>query len=184
MPLRSNPIPAFILMIQVIILDQLTKVLVRLNMDMHESIPVLSSLFGDTFMLTHVNNKGAAFSLSVGSDLLNRYFFIGTAVLAVIMIIFLLYHNTHRLQVMAYGLIMGGALGNAIDRAIIGGVTDFVDVNIPDIMSFTRFPIFNVADSCIFIGVVLLIIEMFFIKKPGLAPEAAPAQIEVNNKEI
>ena len=182
---RSNPIPAFIIMVQVVILDQLTKILVRLNLDLHESIPILPNLFGDTFLLTHVTNKGAAFGLSLGSDIFNRFFFVGAALLAVAMMIYLLYNNTHRLQVIAFGLIMGGALGNnALDRVIIGGVTDFIDVDIPNILNFSRFPIFNVADSCIFIGVVLLIIEMFFIKKPAAAPEAAPAQIEVNNKEI
>ncbi len=182
--IRSNPIPAFIIMAQVIILDQLTKILVRLSIDLHESIPILANLFGDTFLFTHVTNNGASFGMSLGSDQFNRWFFVGTAFLAVAMIVYLLYNNTHRLQVMAFGLIMGGALGNAIDRIIIGGVTDFVDVDIPNILNFYRFPIFNVADSCIFIGVVLLIIEMFFIKKPGVASDASPAQIEVTNKEI
>jgi signal peptidase II len=137
-------------------------------------------------MFTHVTNTGAAFSIGFSSDLVNRIFFITTTLLALIFIIYLLYQSTHRIQVLAFGLVMGGALGNLIDRIIFGGVTDFINVDFPDFIMH-RFPIFNVADSSIFIAVCLLIIDMFFIKD---APRAVPMESrehiseEIHTKEI
>ena len=178
--------PAFLIMAAILILDQLSKIVVRATISLHHSIPVLERLFGDTFMLTHVTNTGAAFSIGFSSDLVNRIFFITTTLLALIFIIYLLYQSTHRIQVLAFGLVMGGALGNLIDRIIFGGVTDFINVDFPDFIMY-RFPIFNVADSSIFIAVCLLIIDMFFIKD---APRAVPMESrehiseEIHTKEI
>ncbi|MCD8479289.1 MAG: signal peptidase II [Candidatus Cloacimonetes bacterium] len=158
---KINKAPALLVMMIILVADQFTKVLVRMNMELYHSIPVLEKLFGDTFMLTHVNNTGAAFSIGFSSDVVNRVFFISTTVLALIFIIYLLYQSTHRIQVLAFGLVMGGALGNLIDRVLYGGVTDFINVDFPDFI-MQRFPIFNIADSAIFIAVCLLIIDMFF----------------------
>jgi signal peptidase II len=135
---KYNPKPAFLLMALVIILDQLTKVWARISLQLGESVPILDNLFGDTFRLTLVQNTGAAFSLSLALPL-QPHFFIATALLATAFIIWLLYQNSSKLQVTAFGLVMGGALGNAIDRAVIGSVTDFFDVNFPD-FSCTVFP--------------------------------------------
>ncbi|MCB5259397.1 MAG: signal peptidase II [Candidatus Cloacimonetes bacterium] len=154
---------AYLIMGLILILDQISKVLVRTFMHMYQSIPILKSVFGETFMLTRVNNTGAAFSIGFSSDQTNRIFFIITTVLALIFILYLLYQSIHRIQVIAFGLVLGGALGNLIDRFLFGGVTDFINVDFPDFI-MQRFPIFNIADSSIFIAVCLLIIDMIFIK--------------------
>jgi signal peptidase II len=179
--------PAYLVMMIVLLVDQITKTLVRMNVDLYHSIPVLSRLFGDTFLLTHVNNTGAAFSIGFASDTLNRVFFISITVIALIFIIYLLHQSKHRLQVFAFGLVMGGALGNLIDRILHGGVTDFINVDFPDII-MERFPVFNVADSAIFLAVCLLIIDMLFIKDVPIAKAetaaSEPNLQEINTKEI
>jgi len=177
--------PAYLIMLIILLADQLSKLLVRMNMQMYESIPLLEKIFGDTFMLTHVNNTGAAFSIGFSSDLVNRIFFISTTVLALIFILYLLYQSIHRIQVLAFGLVMGGAVGNLIDRVFYGGVTDFINVDFPDFI-MQRFPVFNIADSAIFIAVCLLIIDMFFIKDAPAAEDAASEQefSPIHTKEI
>lgn len=177
--------PAYLVMLIVLILDQLSKYIIRMNLEMHHSIPVLQRLFGDTFMLTHVRNSGAAFSIGFASDATNRIFFIITTLVALAMIIYLLYQSTHRLQVFAFGLVLGGAVGNLADRILLGGVTDFINVDFPDFI-MERFPIFNIADSCIFIAVCLLIFVILFIKDK---PASSNAEIELalphtDSKEI
>ncbi|MCB5252761.1 MAG: signal peptidase II [Candidatus Cloacimonadaceae bacterium] len=170
--------PAYLIMMIVLVVDQITKLLVRTNIELYHSVPVLANLFGDTFLLTHVNNTGAAFSLGFSSDVVNRVFFIATTCIAMIFIVYLLYQSTHRIQVVAFGLVMGGALGNLIDRILLGGVTDFINVDFPDFIMH-RFPIFNVADSCIFIAVCLLIIDLFFIKDAPAAKSEIPAREQI-----
>jgi len=176
---RLKPAPAFTIMMLVLVLDQLSKQLIRLKLEMFHSIPVLEDVFGDTFMITHVQNTGAAFSIGFSSDLVNRIFFICTTIIALIFIVYLLYRSVHRIQIIAFGLILGGALGNLIDRILYGGVTDFINVDFPDFI-MERFPIFNVADSAIFIAVCLLIADLLFIK------DAKPQNEESkqNNPEI
>lgn len=179
--------PAYLIMMIVLLADQITKLLVRMNIELYHSVPVLADIFGETFLITHVNNTGAAFSLGFSSDVANRIFFIATTLLALVFIVYLLHRSTHRIQVLAFGLVMGGALGNLIDRILLGGVTDFINVDFPDFI-MERFPIFNVADSCIFIAVCLLIIDLFFIKDAPAAKVETEAQEQilqdVHTKEI
>ncbi|HCX60734.1 MAG TPA: signal peptidase II [Candidatus Cloacimonas sp.] len=178
--------PAYLIMLIILVADQFSKLLIRINLDLHHSIPILSNIFGDTFMLTHVSNTGAAFSIGFSSDLINRIFFIATTLLALGFILYLLYQSTHRIQVVAFGLVMGGASGNLIDRVIRGEVTDFINVDFPDFI-MQRFPIFNIADSAIFIAVCLLIIDMFFIQDAQAAStdeSSEHIQEEIHTKEI
>ena len=177
---KLNTMPALLIMSIAVVLDQISKALVRLLMEMHQSLPLLKNLFGDTFMLIHVKNTGAAFSLGLGSDIINRIFFITVTIIAIFFVVYLLRRSQHRLQVYAFGFVLGGAIGNFIDRVLYGGVTDFFSVDFPDII-MERFPIFNVADSCIFIGVCLLICDMLFIKD---IPIPLPEEPEINAKEL
>ncbi|MDD2228961.1 MAG: signal peptidase II [Candidatus Cloacimonetes bacterium] len=174
--------PAVLIMLLLLVLDQLSKTVVRLYMDLHQSIPLLKGFFGDTFMLIYVQNTGAAFSLGFNSDLVNRIFFITVTILALFFIVYLLRRSQHRIQIYAFGFVLGGAVGNLIDRIVYGGVTDFISVDFPDFI-MQRFPIFNVADSSIFIGVCLLIVDMLFIKD---IPEPDPETplTEITTKEI
>jgi len=184
---KANPnlktAPAYLIMLILLVMDQLTKTLVRIYMDLHQSVPLLRDWFGDTFMLIYVQNTGAAFSMGLGSDTLNRIFFISITILAVAFIIYLLSQAVHRIQVVAFGCVLGGAMGNLIDRIMFGPVTDFFSVDFPDFI-MERFPIFNVADSSIFIGVCLLIVDMLFIKdQPIPVSEPDVTLTEINTKE-
>ena len=176
--------PAFIIAAVVLVLDQLTKILVRRFIVPYHSIPILDNLFGETFLFTHVTNTGAAFSIGFPSPAVNRVFFIITTLIALGFIIYLLRQSTHRIQIVAFGLVMGGAIGNLADRVIFGGVTDFIDVDFPDFI-MERFPVFNIADSAIFISVCLLIVAMFIVKE-SVPPkdEESPTQNTDSNLHI
>lgn len=153
-------------MIVIVALDQISKVLVRRLIPMNEWVTVGKSLWGDFLQICHLRNPGAAFSISLPNPVWNRTFFVGTTIIAVLFILWLLSKATHRIQVVAFGLILGGAIGNnLIDRLFLGAVTDFVSVDIPDLIpGLERWPVFNVADSAIFIAVFLLIFDMVFIR--------------------
>ena len=86
-----------------------------------------------------------------------------TTILAVAFIIYLLYKAEHRLQVVSFGLVLGGAIGNLIDRIIYGHVVDFLDFHWQEVY---RFATFNVADMAITCGAALIILDGF-IKKPA-----------------
>jgi signal peptidase II len=173
--------PAFIIMGVVIFLDQLTKILIRTFIKEGEAITIWKSALGDFLEFCHLKNSGAAFSISLPNQSWNKAFFISTTILAIIFILWLLFQSTHRIQVVAFGMVLGGAIGNnLIDRPIFGAVTDFVSVNIPNIIhNMDRFPVFNVADSSIFIAMCLLIYDMIFIKDTkalSAEPESLPEQ--------
>ncbi len=169
----------------VIVLDQLTKYLVRKSIPRGSWITIRENWLGDFLQIGHLENNGAAFSLSLPNPEWNKAFFIIVSVLAVIFILFLLSRATHRIQVAAFGLVLGGAIGNnLIDRPILGAVTDFISFDIPNLIrGMERFPVFNVADSAIFIAMCLLIFDMIFLsgrKAPKPLPET---DINLSEKE-
>jgi len=142
----------------VIILDFFTKKLVVARVPFYESIAVLPFL-----RIVHVENKGAAFGLfsSLGNSV-----FMAVAVFAVAMIVFYLLKHSQGKEVYALSLIIGGAIGNLIDRIRIGKVIDFIDFYVGD----WHWPAFNVADSALTIGIVLFIWSNLLVKrvrKPG-----------------
>jgi signal peptidase II len=127
----------------ILLLDQLTKFLVLKNLALHETVPVIANIFH----VSLVCNKGAAFGILRDQVPL----FIGTAVFSIVLIIRTLKRH-HRLGLTLYSLslafILAGALGNLIDRLRLGCVVDFLD--------FRIWPVFNIADSAITVGAVLL----------------------------
>ncbi|SFE40527.1 signal peptidase II [Alteribacillus iranensis] len=131
-------------------LDQLTKFLVTKNMDIGESIEVIPGFF----YITSHRNAGAAFGILQGQMM---FFYIVTVVVIIAVIYYMQkYAKESRTYGISLGLILGGAIGNFIDRVLLGEVVDFFDVYI-----FTyNYPIFNIADSALVSGVVLLIIKM------------------------
>jgi len=157
----------------VILLDQLTKIIVKATMPIYKSVEIL----GNFFMLTHVQNTGAAFSISLGSPATNRIFFVGVTVLTIGFVVYLMYRANTKLQRISLSLIIGGAIGNLIDRVLYGYVTDFFDF---DFFHFImqRFPVFNIADSTIVIAMGLLILDLIINKNPG------EASMKINNPEI
>jgi signal peptidase II len=141
----------------IVALDQITKYLVEKQLRMFEVIPVIPGFFN----LTRVRNKGAAFSLlSTAPDIFRSVFFITVTLVAVVVIVLLIRKTQERLPVLAFSLIMSGALGNVIDRVHFGEVVDFIQWYYKSYY----WPSFNVADSAISVGVVLLAIDMLFRK--------------------
>ena len=145
----------------VIILDQFSKFEVRKLIAYGHTVKLTKKFF----WLTNITNHGAAFSFSIGSDNLNRIFFIVFSLITIIIIFYLALKTKSKLEMIAFFLILGGAFGNLIDRIVLGGVTDFVWVDFPDFI-MERWPVFNIADSSIFIALGLLIIKsLFFTEK-------------------
>jgi signal peptidase II len=131
----------FVCAIVVLVLDIVTKALVRAGLEVGESVALLPFL-----SLTHVQNTGIAFGL-FQFDIL-RWILVALALGVAVVIFWSCAHNKLREHYAAWGLIAGGAIGNALDRIWLGTVTDFVNLHF--------WPAFNVADSALTIGVVLL----------------------------
>ncbi|HEX7455608.1 MAG TPA: signal peptidase II [Gallionella sp.] len=145
----------------VIVLDQISKLLITQHFVNFESLTVLS-----VFDLTLLHNTGAAFSFLSDAGGLQRWLFTAIAVVASVSITLLLRkHAKETLFAFALSLILGGALGNLIDRIAYGYVIDFLLFHWND----HYFPAFNLADSAITCGAGLLIWESFMEKKHGSA---------------
>jgi signal peptidase II len=135
----------------VILLDQLTKITITRMFSYGQSHPVTSF-----FNLVLAYNKGAAFSFLSTQGGWQRYLFTGIAIAAVIFILYLLKrHAGQRLFCWALALILGGAIGNLLDRMMYGHVIDFLDFYVRN----WHWPAFNVADSAICIGAVLFVVD-------------------------
>jgi signal peptidase II len=135
----------------VILLDQLTKTLILGSFQLGDSHTVTSF-----FNIVRVHNAGAAFSFLAGASGWQRWFFVGLGALAALFIVWMLRsHGGQRLFSWALALILGGAVGNVIDRLLHGHVVDFIQVH----YGSAYFPSFNIADSAITVGAVLLILD-------------------------
>jgi len=130
----------------VVFLDYLTKKIIVSKIMLYESVNILPFL-----NIVHVENKGAAFSIL--TNLGNEYF-IGISAIAIIAIAIYLSKLPKGLELIALSLILGGAVGNLLDRIRIGKVTDFIDV----FVGKWHWPAFNVADSALTIGIVLFLL--------------------------
>ena len=130
-------------------LDQLTKILIDSNMQLHQSIPIIS--FGDTNVLniTYERNPGAAFRIIEGKQL---FLILFTAVVIVVMLYLMLSKVKKPTYIWSMSLIVAGGIGNLIDRVIRGEVVDFIDVRI------INFAVFNVADICAVLGALGLLL--------------------------
>lgn len=135
----------------VVLLDQLTKGLILRTLAIGESVTV-----NPVFNIVHWRNTGAAFSFLHASSGWQRWFFVCLGAVAAVFIVWLLRRHGHqRLFASALALILGGAIGNVIDRLWHGSVVDFVQVH----WNAETFPAFNVADSAITVGAGLLILD-------------------------
>jgi signal peptidase II len=138
----------------IVLIDQITKITVNKLFTFGESVPVTSF-----FNLVLAYNKGAAFSFLANESGWQRYVFTGVAIVAVIFIIYLLKrHAGQRLFCWALALILGGAVGNVIDRVLYGHVIDFLDFYVPN-SSLPHWPAFNVADMAIVGGAIMFVID-------------------------
>jgi signal peptidase II len=146
----------------VIALDQITKAAITSRFLLHESYGVIDSFFN----IVYVMNPGAAFGFLAGASATFRYvFFIGITVVAILLIIYYLVKSKPGsiLIVISLTLIFAGAVGNLIDRIRYGAVVDFLDV----FVGTWHWPAFNIADSAISVGAILMIGEIILNRKKG-----------------
>jgi signal peptidase II len=148
------------LVVGVLILDQLSKAAVSLTLKMYEVRPIIHGLLN----LTRVHNTGAAFGLLAGQpSILRTIFFLAVSLLAMGVVLWMIFRlpPDQKVEIVALSIIFGGALGNVIDRARLGEVVDFIDVYYRSY----HWPAFNVADSAITIGVLLLLSRLLFVQE-------------------
>jgi signal peptidase II len=142
----------------VIVLDQLTKTLVIVSFTLGDSLRVT-----DFFNLVRVHNTGAAFSFLAGASGWQRWFFVGLGLAASAFIVWMIRsHPSQKLFCFAVTMIMGGALGNVIDRLLHGHVVDFLQFRLAilePLFPGGYFPSFNVADSAITLGAACVILD-------------------------
>jgi signal peptidase II len=155
----------------VVIVDQITKALIRSNLRLHESVPD-----DGFFRFTYTTNTGAVFGVfSDQTFIMTIASFVGVGIL-------LYFYHSHsgseRLVRISLGLLLGGAIGNLIDRIWLGKVTDFIDVG--------PWPIFNLADSAIVVGIGVLVgMFLFEGEKPAVAKEEGqPSSTELEAHPI
>jgi len=137
-----------------VVLDQGSKLAIVGSMKLYQSIPVMPY-----FNLTYVHNTGAAFSFLSEAGGWQRWFFAGLAlVISIVIAVWLARLKKHEtLLAVALSLVLGGAIGNLIDRLAYGYVIDFLDVY----YQTWHWPAFNIADSAITLGVILMLAESF-----------------------
>lgn len=157
----------FLIATFVIVVDQLTKALVRQNLALGEAWAPIPAI-GDFFRFLYWQNRGAAFgTLQYAGPILT------IVRIAIALFIIIFYQKTEikdMLVKISLSLMLGGAVGNLVDQFTLGFVTDFIAVG--------RFPVFNVADSCVTIGVGLMLLDMIIKEKngPKSDPEAKPGE--------
>lgn len=160
-------IPFLAIALFVIALDRLTKIWVQKNIPLDGSIPVIKNVFH----LSHVLNPGAAFSLFTDSADPKRTHLLltGFSVAAIVIVLIALLRIGRRFTLSALGLalILGGAIGNAWDRIVYKEVTDFLAVTI----IHYHWPDFNLADSAIVCGAILLLIDTLFRQRAPADPK-------------
>lgn len=138
-----------------IVLDQITKWIVVKNMELYEQITIVK----DFFYITSHRNKGAAWGILEGKMI---FFYIITTIVIIGVIFYMQkYAKESKLLAISLSFILGGAIGNFIDRIFRGEVVDFLDF----IIFNYDYPIFNVADSSLVVGVILVLIATFIDEK-------------------
>lgn len=144
----------------VLFLDQLSKAVVSSALRMYEVRPIIHGLLN----LTRIHNTGAAFGLLSGQVSPARtFFFLAVSVLAMGVVVWMLLRlpEGQKMEQVALSLIFAGALGNVVDRIRLGEVVDFIDIYYHSY----HWPAFNVADSAISIGVILLLFRLVFVRE-------------------
>jgi len=142
----------YILVTALILLDQIVKYMIKANMSLYESIPLIDGIFH----ITYIENTGAAFSILEGQ----RWLLILLPAALCITILYLLVKERRKapkVYLWSLSLLVAGGAGNLIDRISYGSVCDFLD--------FRIWPVFNIADICVCVGCGLLVIYMIFMDK-------------------
>jgi signal peptidase II len=158
-------------MAAIVLLDQGTKALVVRSLALHEYVPLVDGLLS----LSHVRNRGAAFGILSDWDLPYQTVLLSALSLGALLAIaayFVRLPANARLPRAALALVLGGAVGNLVDRVRLGYVVDFVHVY----WRRYQWPDFNVADSAITVGVTLLVFDI--LRSPGPSPADAKSSID------
>lgn len=156
------------LVLVILLVDQFTKHLAVAYLQPRQMIPV----FGDFLRLTYVENTGMAFGIEISNRAVFNFF----SVLAILVIFFYLFHMRHHDRTrLSLAVILGGAFGNLFDRFFRGKVVDFLDLDFFDVtlggsfflwdvptIPFYRWPVFNIADIAVSIGMMIIIFTTFF----------------------
>ena len=160
-----------IIIVLSVALDFRTKKLVAGGMELYERIPVIKGVFE----LEYIRNEGAAWGIL--SD--HRWVFMAITAIAIVILPIILYkyRNLHFLFGFSLSLIIGGAIGNMIDRIFLGYVIDFIYLPFLNVIfGPSGFPRFNIADSCAVVGVILMFIYLVFIDKTFFADDKKKKQ--------
>lgn len=166
-----NQLLPFSLSIVIILLDQITKHIIDLNIKIGEIIEVI----GDFLWIVHIRNNALAFGL--GRNLEEPYLSIISIILPIIVLFILFFgyfklKDITKLQKWCLAVAIGGGIGNLIDRIFRPeGVIDFISVNVYGFLGFRRWPAFNVADSALVIMVILLFISVILTEKKRKSDE-------------
>jgi signal peptidase II len=156
-PLQKIKIPTMglwsILIAASVLIDQISKLIVVKTLPLHDSVVLIKGFFS----FTHIQNRGAAWGMF--SE--NRWVFLVATAIAIIILPIVLYkyRNIHALFGISMSMIIGGAIGNMIDRVFLGYVVDFLE------FTFIDFPVFNIADVCIVIGTFMMAAYILFFDK-------------------
>ena len=171
---QKQPILIAVTIALVVIFDQISKYIIKSTMYLHESIEFM----GNFFKITYIENPGMAFGIQIGSKF--WFTFLSIVAATVVLIYLIRLPNEKFLFRFSLALIMGGAIGNLIDRLLAGRVVDFLDVEFFDISlpavnflfinfpgyDLTRWPVFNIADSAVTCGMILIAWQILSQKSP------------------
>lgn len=159
--------------LMILVADIVTKRIIVSTFQLHE----VQQVVGDYIRLTYIHNPGAAFGLFPGS----RFVLIGISVAAAVVVVSVAWNRSNGAgTIVPLGFILGGALGNLIDRVRLGEVVDFVQIGIPP---NTYWPVFNVADSAVTVGVTWLAVSLVFAgKHRHTVPQ--PDEVEPEEKKV
>ncbi len=158
----------FLIAALVVLLDRISKWAVAASLPLHDSLAIIPGFFH----ITHVENAGAAFGLFAESTVHWKGAALVTfSLVALVIVAILLWKNSHSVSTMTIGLslILGGAFGNLWDRVVAGHVVDFLDFHV----GHYYWPAFNVADSAIVVGAILLVAEILFARPSGEAVKSS-----------
>jgi len=165
-----------VIIILSVILDQLTKYLAVCFLKPIDTFPIIR----DVLHLTYVTNRGAAFGML--SD--NRWIFMVVSTVSIVLLGYYLYkkRDTHPLLCTALSFIIGGGIGNMIDRTMLGYVVDFIDFRV------INFAVFNIADSFVCVGCAFIFLWLFFFadkeeKKSAVSTETKEKETEENDAD-
>lgn len=166
-PKFSELLTPLILTLGIVVVDQITKFIIVRNVPLYYESGYVLEVIGDFFRIIHARNLGIAFSIGDGFPLwVRKALFVAMPIVVLVLLFFSLYRSREigNGQRWCIAAIFGGGVGNLIDRIFRPlGVVDFLDVKFYGLFGLERWPTFNVADSSVVVGGIVLVVSMFFV---------------------